>query len=93
MLMVTCDDNKKTTYGLKNQEANTEFKLQSDGNGGTILTLVSAGGVQKAASQMVTGAPMPRTSPAAQRILGYQFQFFGWPRHGCYWPAGGQLCC
>ena len=85
MLTVTYDDNKTATYGLKNQEANTQFQLNPDGNGGTILTLVSEGGVQQAASQVVTDGTNCPEPHVAQRILGCQFQSFGWPRrHGCY---------
>jgi autotransporter passenger strand-loop-strand repeat protein len=37
---------KQTTYMLSGQQANTEFKLQSDGHGGTDLILVPIIGVQ-----------------------------------------------
>ncbi len=45
-LTVTWGDNQKATYMLAGQQANTEFKLQSNGHGGTDLILTPVVGVQ-----------------------------------------------
>ncbi|MGC2834749.1 MAG: hypothetical protein WA238_11480, partial [Methylocella sp.] len=39
-LTVTYGTNETASYGLAGQQANTEFKLQSDGHGGTDLILI-----------------------------------------------------
>lgn len=41
-LTVTYGDHRTASYSLAGQQANTEFKLQSDGNGGTELVLLAS---------------------------------------------------
>ena len=45
-LTVTYDGNQTATYKLLDKQANTEFKLESDGHGGTDLILTHIVGSQ-----------------------------------------------
>jgi hypothetical protein len=45
-VMTVSYEDQKASYDLAGQQANTEFKLQSDGHGGTELILTPVVGVQ-----------------------------------------------